>query len=201
MKQYSIDVVLLPPPEITTWAIELNKTLQVPGEQKIVLDATACLPHISLFMGCVTEETLPEVQDILRDIASSVHALPLTSAESFAATIPTKEQVTMLQITTTPELQSLHERIVQALTPLSAVATLDSLCTPPPVSEITLTWVNGFIKHSSYQHFSPHITLGLGELPTSVTTPRSFTATTLALCHLGSYCTCRAVLWQTTLVK
>ncbi|MEX2054942.1 MAG: 2'-5' RNA ligase family protein [Candidatus Andersenbacteria bacterium] len=201
MKQYSIDVVLLPPPEITAWGIELNKTLQVPGKQKIVLDAEACLPHISLFMGCVSQDSLSQVQNILREIASSAQVLPLTSAESYVATLPTKEQVTMLRITTTPALQSLHERIVQALTPLSEVATLDSLCTPPPVSEITLTWVNGFIKHSSYQHFSPHITLGLGELPTPVTTSRSFGATTLALCHLGSYCTCRAVLWETTLVE
>jgi len=53
-----------------------------------------------------------------------------------------------------------------------------------------LAWVDSFRKHSSYRHYTPHITVGVGSTPVKVE-PFTFTAGEIALCRLGRYCTCR----------
>jgi hypothetical protein len=61
-------------------------------------------------------------------------------------------------------------------------------------------WVAGFRRNSSYEAFTPHITLGHStKLP--FVEPVSFDATTIAACHLGRFCTCRRILRQWKLVK
>jgi len=69
---------------------------------------------------------------------------------------------------------------------------------PPPVNEIPLFWVKGFAKTSVRENYRPHITLGVGK-PKQAIAPVQFTTSKLALCHLGNYCTCRDVLWSTSL--
>jgi hypothetical protein len=62
-----------------------------------------------------------------------------------------------------------------------------------PIAASTLAWIRDFPSRSSFAFFWPHITVGYGEAP-SIDTPVSFTAVSLALCHLGNHCTCRKVL-------
>lgn len=58
MTKIAIDIVLLPPEEIMNKAIEINQQLADDG---IKLNKKDCLPHISLCMGVISEEDLPEI--------------------------------------------------------------------------------------------------------------------------------------------
>jgi hypothetical protein len=64
---------------------------------------------------------------------------------------------------------------------------------PPAVNELTLFWINGYFKNSSFENFKPHITTGFGKID-SVVLPIYFNASKLAICHLGNFCTCRKIL-------
>lgn len=54
------------------------------------------------------------------------------------------------------------------------------------------SWVLNYMNHSSGAKFNPHITVGLGVLEKTICF--SFTANSIALYHLGSYCTCNTLL-------
>lgn len=54
-----------------------------------------------------------------------------------------------------------------------------------------------FMKTGAYEHYSPHITLGYGDLPELIPgldLPLRFEVAKAAVCHLGAHCTCRRVL-------
>ena len=189
MTQLAIDVVLLPPEEIMDKAIEINSSLL---NDKIVLDKKKCLPHITLCMGVVDEEKILEITEILKDIAQSCLPLDLTI---FAI----NEEHSTFDIIKTAELQHLHETITNRLGKYCTTkATVEMCYSPPPVEERTLFWINNFREKTSFANFYPHITLAKERIAGKEVNI-SFTASTLALCHLGNYCTCRKILFQTTL--
>ncbi len=64
---------------------------------------------------------------------------------------------------------------------------------PPMASESTLAWIKNYSEKSSFEKFFPHITIGYGEI-NDYSFPIKFTASKLALCHLGNHCTCRKIL-------
>jgi hypothetical protein len=59
--------------------------------------------------------------------------------------------------------------------------------------ESTLQWIRDYPENSSFENFFPHITIGYGQME-NISSPIEFTASALALCHLGNHCTCRDVL-------
>lgn len=58
-------------------------------------------------------------------------------------------------------------------------------------------WVTGYRLKSSFGAFTPHISLGHGDQPPAIE-PLTFTATMVAACHLGRFCSCRTILrsWE-----
>lgn len=62
-------------------------------------------------------------------------------------------------------------------------------------------WVTGYRLKSSFHHFEPHITLGHASKPPAIE-PFLFEADTVALCHLGRFCTCRSAIrtWNTSFI-
>jgi hypothetical protein len=100
----------------------------------------------------------------------------------------------------TPELVDLHERLMEALRGLErsggmAAAFFDH---DPRVND--LLWVSGYRLKSSFSEYAPHITLGHGAAPPSIE-PFAFDAATIAVCHLGRFCTCRRVLRSWSLAR
>jgi len=62
MTEIAIDVVLLPSDGMMNRAIEINKVLLKENENKIILHKEKCLPHISLCMGCIEENKIPDIK-------------------------------------------------------------------------------------------------------------------------------------------
>lgn len=200
-EKIAVDVVLIPPDEILQLAIDINKTFPDTREENYVLDAKTCVPHITLLMGLITKEQVSEVGRKLGAIAEKFSALTLTITHIKNWTRPDGKILSSLEIEKTPELQKLHEVILEAM---SSIFTYDGVIrdmfySSPPVYETPLSWVKGFVKTAVRENYQPHITLGVGE-PKKKISPIQFCASTIALCHLGNHCTCREILWSSSLL-
>jgi len=194
MARIAVDVVLLPSDEMSGYAIEVNKELLRTFDNKIILDKENCLPHISLAMGCIDEKDIPDIEEILQDIAKRYSFRELRAVDILAETIQTGKKVSCFKIEKTRELQLLHEEVMERLAPYFTYdVTASMLFSPPQVEEATIFWIKNYPEKSSFENFSPHITIGFGET-NKVEVPIQFAALKLALCHLGNYCTCRKVL-------
>jgi 2'-5' RNA ligase len=198
-RKIAIDVVLLPEEKVTALAIEANKILVRKFGEKIVLDRSHCLPHISLFMGCIDDGDIPTAGEVLQKIASDISLDELIITGLHIAENSRGEAVSAFQIDATPQLQTLHEQIMNELLPLTDNdVTAEMLVNPEEVEQLTLMWIKNYRDKSSFENFLPHITIGYGQA-TETDLPVKFTASKLAICHLGNHCTCREVLWSVEL--
>jgi 2'-5' RNA ligase len=194
MTEIAVDVVLLPSEEMADKTIEANRELQKQYTDKIVLDKENCLPHVSLAMGCIDERDIADIEKVLQTIAKQSSLGQLSVIGIHTGTNSATEQVSVLQIEKTEALQLLHEQVMQRLAPyFNYDVTADMLLSPPMASESTLLWIKNYPEKSSFEKFFPHITIGYGEI-NNFSFPIKFTASKLALCHLGNHCTCRRIL-------
>ena len=197
----AVDVVLIPPEEILRLAIDTNKTFPESVTENYVLDLQTCIPHLTLLMGLISKRQLPEVGRRLALLAEKFSTLDLKITGIKTSAQPNGKILSGLEIEKSKELQKFHEAIVAEM---SSVFTYDTVqkemfYTPPAVQDTPMFWVKGFAKNNIKEKYSPHITLGVGSPKQKVVLPISFKASKLALCHLGNYCTCRKILWSTTL--
>jgi 2'-5' RNA ligase len=195
MSKKAVDVVLLPDEAMMGKAIEANTELVKKFGEEIVLNRKNCLPHISLAMGCVDEEDIISVGEILQTIAKGLSLGDLMVLGVQISRNAAGESVSAFEVEKTEELQSLHETIMEKLEPyLSNDVTSDMACADGEVEESTLLWIKNYRGKSSFNKFFPHITIGYGELSNFLSFPIKFAASKLALCYLGNHCTCRRVL-------
>lgn len=185
----AVDVVLLPPVEVMDRAIEINGQLLGTSGSDIVLDREKCLPHITLAMGCMNEDDLGKVNEILAGIAGSFPPLSLK-------TVSSKGGKAWIKIEKTRDIEVLHEIVMIRLSSFfSYKAARDMVFEEEgeEVNDLTLDYIKKFFTDSSFENYAPHITVGKGDMDVEVET-FDFVSAELALCHLGNYCTCRKVL-------
>ncbi len=194
MALLAVDIVLLPPDDVTDLAISANKELLKSNPPGITLDKQRCLPHISLDMGLLDEEKLEEAKQLLATIAAETKALDL-AITGVTTTVSKEPEVSVLTVEG-DGLQRLHEKVADAFSHLLQQGIVENVRwvenQQGEVMPIWEKWVKDFAKNASYEKFRPHITIGLGKVRNPGKIP--FIATWLALCHLGNYCTCREVL-------
>jgi 2'-5' RNA ligase len=194
MSKIAIDVVLLPDETMLHQAIDISRIQSQKFNDKILLNEDNCLPHISLAMGAIEENQLDDLEEVLQKIASNFHKFNLVADSYNSETIPSGDIVSELTVKNIPQLQSLHEMIMQNFKPfLMYDISVDMVFSPPAVEEITTYWIENYLDKSSFENFKPHITIGFGAID-DVSVPVDFTASKLAICHLGNYCTCRKIL-------
>ncbi len=193
MGRKAVDVVLLLTEAMMDKAIEVNAELVKKFGKKIVLSKENYLPHISLAMGCVDEKDIADVEKVLKRIAEQY---PLGDLRVIGVRVGTNlvgERVSVFEVEKTKSLQSLHEEVMEKLAPyLSAEATADMIA-GAEADESTLLWIKNYPEKSSFSNFSPHITIGYGEM-NNFSFPIKFGVSRLALCHLGNHCTCREII-------
>lgn len=201
MAEIAVDVVLLPTEEMADKAIAANKELLKQYAHKIVLDKENCLPHISLAMGCIDERNIEEIDKILKTAAKESSLGQLSAVCIHTESNRAGEKVSVLEIEKTEALQSLHEEVMKRLEPyFSYDVEANMVLSSSETGESTLDWIKNYPEKSSFENFSPHITIGYGEI-NNFSFPIKFTVSKLALCHLGNHCTCRKILASTNLKK
>jgi 2'-5' RNA ligase len=203
MSKIAVDVVFLPDEEMTVRTIEANAELVNKAGRQIILSKEDCLPHMSLAMGCIDRrdvETITKILDgIAKEYGSGVTKLRVTGVRIGTNSIG--EKVSSFVIEDTKELQSLHERIMRDLRPYFAYdVSADMLCGSDHIADSTLIWIKDYPDKSSFTNFTPHITIGYGQAG-PIESSIDFTASNLALCHLGNRCTCRQILALVELKK
>jgi len=196
MKKVAIDIALIPPKEIIDLSVEMSKSMQ---PNKIELHPTRQIPHITLVMGGVLEDDLPKFQKIVDQVVMKFRPLDLQIMG-----INYTGASTEFSIQKSNQIKKLHQRLLQELDGfLKFNCELDSLYDHKNTNEKTLFWINGFEKYRANDDYRPHITLGLGGLDESaaekIKLPIKFKVEKIALCHLGNFCTCRKILFETDL--
>ncbi len=200
MARKAVDIVLLPTEAMMDKTIEANKELVRKFGRKIVLNKENCLPHISLAMGCAGERDIIAIEKVLKPVAEKSSLPELRVAAVRTTTNSVGEKVSVFEVEKTKELQLLHERVMDELGAyLSYNVTGDMLYRSGEIGESTLLWIKNYREKSSFANFSPHITIGYGETE-NLSFPIKFTASKLALCHLGNHCTCRKILASVRIV-
>ena len=183
----AIAFAILPPPQGPNRAIALSAALPADESQGLLLGAVY-LPHITLTQQFVLSESLEpllaQIDRILRDRA------PLR-LRAIGGAKGSNNSVWM-SIQRSPQLVSLHEQLLQVVEPFEVTTGASSAFFDDDARDSDVRWVREFRHQSSFDRFTPHITLGHASEP-PVIEPTAFAATTIAVCHLGRFCTCRRV--------
>jgi 2'-5' RNA ligase len=191
MSLVALDIAVLPPPEVSARAIAASAALPASESQGLVLD-TEHLPHITLMQLFAREnecdDVMARVDEVVRDVAPL--ALELVGGGHGTHSV-------WMAVSKTAPLVALHERLMEALRGLERPDGGPAAFFDEDARLRDVLWVAGYRLKSSFHHFEPHITLGHGSQAPEIA-PFTFTADTVAACHLGKFCTCRKVLrrWQ-----
>ena len=186
-KLLALDVAILPPPDVRRRAIELSAALGNDPAHNLTLDEDH-LPHITLSQEFVRVEELDPIFGKIDEALRGQPPLTLTIAGGARG-----EHSIWMAVEKTPELDALHERGMHALRGYDRQGGGPGAFFDGDARVADVMWVTGYRLKSSFHHFTPHITLGHGDEPPGIE-PITFTATTVAACHLGRFCSCRQVL-------
>jgi len=184
----AIDVALLLPEPVVARVVALNRILSAHG-QNLRLDGSH-LPHITLAQQFVAGANLPGLLAAVAGIARAERPFELQ-----VRGVLRQATALTLAIAHSEPLQRLHESLMGALAGFEETACGESsfLSGGEEIRPNDVDWVAHYSSRSSFGRYQPHITIGHGEL-TGPVKPLDFVADQLAVCHLGRYCTCRAVL-------
>ncbi len=198
-KKIAVDVVLLPDEQTTAGAIDLNKTLSETTTSKIALNRENCLPHISLAMGCIDKNDLARIEKVLRQITNKypVKELKVTGLDLHINSLG--EQVSLLGVEKTEQLRLLHETVMEKLETFFTYDVTADMLLSEKVAPTTLLWIKNYRQSSSFENFSPHITIGYGKAG-GIELLAEFEVCQMALCHLGNHCTCKKVLFSSKMI-
>jgi 2'-5' RNA ligase len=185
----ALDVAILPPRDVSERAKRLNAQLPAAGFRGLRLDETH-LPHITLTQQFVR---IDDIERVLEGIARSIQA-----TASLGLRVPGLMRggsSVSIAVERTPHLVALHERLMDALKPFEQGGGSAAAFAGGDARAEDVSWASGYRSRSSFGAFQPHITVGHTEHPPHIE-PFEFTATTVAACHLGRFCTCMRVLQQ-----
>ena len=182
----AMDVAVLPPPDVTDRAVRLSAALPA-DPHGFHLDADH-LPHITLSQSFVREDELEMAFERVTGVLRGRGRLRLrvTGGGKGSSSV-------WMAVERTPELNELHEGVMHALVGVERPGGTPAAFVDGDGRVGDVLWVTGYRLKSSFSAWEPHITLGHGDDPPSIE-PFSFTADTVAVCHLGRFCTCRRIL-------
>ena len=192
----ALDIAILLPPETSTSVELLNTQLSAPPEG--FRFSARRLPHISLVQQFSPTTELNVIEQTIAGVVSKHPPIDLT-----VASITTSETTSSLTVTPSPVLDTLHRRLMDQLAIFDVGlgderAFINTDATPTDAARLRdITWVSQFRTDAAYDAFAPHVTLGVGAIKTTI--PKTtFTASVIALCILGRFCTCQKVLasWE-----
>lgn len=192
----ALDIAILLPPDASTSVELLNTRLSAPPEG--FRFSARHLPHISLVQQFSPTTELTVIEQTIADVVSKHPPIDLT-----LASITTSQTTSSLTVTPSPVLDTLHRRLMDQLAIFDVGlgderAFINTDATPTDAARLRdITWVSQFRTEAAYDAFAPHVTLGVGAIKTTI--PKTtFTASVIALCILGRFCTCQKVLasWE-----
>ena len=199
MTKVAVNIVLLPSAEMIAEAIRLNAELLKTNPPKIVLDKQINQPHISLCMGAIDVDKIPEIITAIKVISRGFSSFKFTG-ELSVQHVSSTESVTWLELFGNKRIYNLqHTMMSRMWNFLSYTIEREMLVAPEEVDKNTITYISNFGElYKQPNRFKPHITIGVGD-SLNVTHEFSFSASELGLFKLGNYCTCSELIFKTSL--
>ena len=183
----AIDIAILPPVAVSARAIALSAALPAIESQGLMLGDDR-LPHITLTQQFVPTRSLDALVIAVDDVLRDLEPLPLRVTGGSRGS-----RSVWMAIDRTPALMALHERLMHVTEPFEVDKGDSPAFVDGDPRDRDINWVRHFRRDSSFGRFTPHITLGHAAVPPAIE-PFTFVATTVALCHLGRFCTCRRII-------
>lgn len=196
----AVDIVLEVPQELSKEVIALNRKLDE-KPNRIALSHDKAVPHITLAMGVVEDRELEAVKAMLDQEFGYLEKFSCQVGPVMQRNDVNGQWVALLAVERCDEIMYMHENAMGILSEVGfVVPTMGALADYQTADAHTLETIQAFKDRNSYQHFSPHITLGFGSLPGTVTfEPRRVEFSSVGLYHLGDHATCRNRLHQVAL--
>ncbi|MDN7024993.1 2'-5' RNA ligase family protein [Methanoculleus sp. FWC-SCC1] len=194
----AVDVALIPPGPVIDEAIRINRALLAGNSAgEIRLGRQACIPHITVAMAAVRRENLGEVEAAVGRIARHCTPMTLTIDAIEHSAISTGERVSAFHVLRPEIIQLFHKTVMSTVSRYTVPEAAPEMFADETVSPSSADCLRGFRERSSFAQYSPHITLGFGEIEPylpGLDFPLRFEATRVAICHLGNHCTCKEIL-------
>src|SRR4051794_13997468 len=197
----AINILLLPDPDMTWHARDLNRQLRTNDPSGFALDETH-VPHISLLHQYVRSQDLPRIFEAVEPIATRAHLVGRElSAKGVEHESSNGRETNTLSVQKTPELAALQQELIAALQPYrQAGGTAAAFYTrgdSPTVDASSIDYVASFVEKRSGDQFKPHITLGSSDLAfaeklkAQETKPFTFKIADIGIFQLGNSGTAR----------
>jgi len=152
------------------------------------------LPHLTLAMGVMDETDLENVAAKLAEIAKRFKPLELQVTGIRNDDV---HNCALFEIAKSAQLQSLHVELMKNLALFFSYEVSNEYIRGGDATQPSLNYCADFVKRYAFENYYPHITLGKGK--TEDVAPFAFTATKLAVCHMGRNNTCRKGLYAVEL--
>src|SRR4051794_23685544 len=198
----AIDVLLVPDQATIDKSMSLNAQLRANYPAGYALDATR-IPHVTLLQRFVPakdfEAVCAIITKVLDDEPPTAMTLTTTSIDSVSFE---GLAVAVLVVERTPELMRLHQKITDAVVPLSVGGGSPAAFADSKVAAGTIDWVETFVPRSSGENYQPHVTAGIAaetfvkQLKAAPFLPFAFKADGLAVFQLGNFGTAARKLWE-----
>jgi len=192
MKSIAIDIVLFPHRQLIEEVIGLNQQWDDSGA--IPLNIKNCVPHITLAMGVVKHSDLTDIFDQLEEIFAPFKNMQVQVSGIYSFEMADGRKVFGLNFEKSHELEMLHMRSMEILTPFLLPPREDSIDPVRGLDEITLETIASLPQKSSFENYHPHLTIGFGALKTLDNITLNNTIEGMFVCQLANYCTCARVL-------
>jgi 2'-5' RNA ligase len=183
----AIDIAILPPADVSARAIALSAALPADESQGLLVGVDR-LPHITLTQQFVPSESLDPLLAQIDRLVRNFEPVPLRVTGGGKGSSGLSS--VWMTIERTPALANLHAQLLQAAEPFEVTTGDAAAFFGEDARDRDVGWVRAFRRESSFDRFTPHITLGHASEPPTVEL-MEFVATTIAVCHLGRFCTCR----------
>ena len=187
----ALDIAILPPPDVSERAVRLSAALPEDQSQGLRLDAGR-LPHITLTQQFVRRDAFDGIFERVAEVLRGQPPIPINVSEGGKG-----GSAVWMAVERTPAIFRLHERLMEGLRDFEQPGGGPAAFLDGDARDGDVAWVVNYRLKSSFDFYTPHITLGHAGEPPRVE-PFTFEATTVAACHLGRFCSCRRVLrrWE-----
>jgi len=206
MRKIAIDIVLLLSEEITDLCIAINKESFKHGKGRFLMSKEDFVPHISLTLGCIDEEKLPEIIKAIKSISQNQEPLVL-NLEGIRLYQRDDGKRGTIKINISKELRFLHKKMLDAVSDKLVKCDSADVLIEGNITGISATSkniLNNYKESHAYDKYNPHITLcsyDSDQFSKDIDFPIQFTASKIALFQVGDGCTCRKLIYSSNMAS